>query len=93
LFKTSRDMPDSAVTIDYVCEKLILWGTPDKVADQLLAFREDVGDFGTLLYAGHDWADVELGRRSMVLMAEEVMPRVNAAIAASKRSAAELRQR
>ena len=42
--------------------------------------RDEVGDFGTLYYAGIDWADPELGRRSMQLMAEEVMPRVNAAI-------------
>ena len=89
LFKTSRDMPDSAVTIDYICDNLIIHGTPDKVADQILAFREEVGDFGTLLYPGHDWADVELGRRSMVLMAEKVMPSVNAAIKTSAKAAAE----
>ena len=35
--------------------------------------------FGTLLYAGKDWKDRELGRQSMILMAEKVMPRVNAA--------------
>jgi hypothetical protein len=28
-----------------------------------------------------DWVDPKLGKRSMQLMAEEVMPRVNAAIA------------
>jgi hypothetical protein len=50
------------------------------VADQLLAFHAEVGDFGTLLYAGHDWRDPVLARRSMVLMAEQVMPRVNAAL-------------
>jgi hypothetical protein len=36
-----------------------------------------VGRFGTLLYAGHDWADVGLARESMRLLAEEVLPRVN----------------
>lgn len=41
------------------------------------------GDFGTLLYAGIDWVDPRLARRSMELMAEEVMPAVNRAIAAS----------
>jgi hypothetical protein len=46
----------------------------------LLAFRETVGDFGTLLYAGHDWADARLARRSMQLMAEKVMPALNTAI-------------
>ena len=32
-------------------------------------------------YCGHDWADAALARRSMTLMAEEVMPRVNRALA------------
>ncbi len=89
LFKTSRDMPDSAVTIDYVCDNLIIYGTPDQVVDKILAFREQVGDFGTLLYPGHDWADITLGRRSMVLMAEKVMPAINAVIRASSKVAAE----
>jgi hypothetical protein len=44
-----------------------------------LAFQDEIGNFGTLLYAGKDWKDRELGRESMVLMAEKVMPRVNAA--------------
>ena len=50
------------------------------MVDQILAFREEVGDFGTLLYPCHDWLDPKLAKRSMTLMAEEVMPRVNAAI-------------
>jgi alkanesulfonate monooxygenase SsuD/methylene tetrahydromethanopterin reductase-like flavin-dependent oxidoreductase (luciferase family) len=83
LFKTHAEQPDDEVTLDYVCERLIIWGTPDKVADDLLAFREEVGDFGTLLYAGKDWADPALGRRSMILAAEQVMPRVNASIEAA----------
>ena len=87
LFKTHREQPDSEVTLDGVCKELIIYGTPNKVADELLAFREKTGDFGTLLYAGKDWTDVALGRRSMVLMAEKVMPKVNAAIGA--RQAAE----
>jgi hypothetical protein len=44
----------------------------------LLAFQDEVGKFGTLLYAGKDWKDPELGRQSMILMAEKVMPRINA---------------
>jgi alkanesulfonate monooxygenase SsuD/methylene tetrahydromethanopterin reductase-like flavin-dependent oxidoreductase (luciferase family) len=87
LFKKDRAAPDSSVTLDGMCDDLIIWGTPDKVADELLAFREQVGDFGTLLYAGHDWADKALGRRSMTLLAEQVMPRVNAAIGGARRAA------
>lgn len=87
LFKRDRSMSDDAVTLDDVCDRLIIHGTPDKVADQLLAFRDEVGDFGTLLYAGHDWADPALARRSKVLMAEQVMPRLNAAIGTARRAA------
>jgi alkanesulfonate monooxygenase SsuD/methylene tetrahydromethanopterin reductase-like flavin-dependent oxidoreductase (luciferase family) len=82
LFKTRRDQPDSEVTLDSICDQLIIYGSPDKVADEILKFREKVGDFGTLLYAGKDWSDPELGKRSMTLLAEKVMPKVNAAIKA-----------
>jgi hypothetical protein len=51
------------------------------VVDQILQLREQVGDFGELVYAGMDWVDPKLAKRSMQLMAEEIMPRVNAAIA------------
>jgi alkanesulfonate monooxygenase SsuD/methylene tetrahydromethanopterin reductase-like flavin-dependent oxidoreductase (luciferase family) len=80
LFKTDPEMPNEAITADYVTERLVLAGTVDSVVTQLLKFREQVGDFGTLLYACHDWMDPTLAKRSMQLMAEEVMPRVNAAI-------------
>jgi len=78
LFKKSRDMPDEAVTLDYICDELVVWGSPSKVADEILKFREEVGAFGTLLYAGKDWLDYELGRRSMILLAESVLPKINA---------------
>jgi alkanesulfonate monooxygenase SsuD/methylene tetrahydromethanopterin reductase-like flavin-dependent oxidoreductase (luciferase family) len=81
LFKTYRDQPDEELNIETIVEQLVIYGTPDKVAEQILAFREQVGDFGTLLYAGHDWMDKRLARRSMELMAGEVMPAVNKALA------------
>ena len=80
LFKHDQSMPDEAVTLDYVTDRLVIAGTVDSVVDQLLAFREFIGDFGTLVYAGHDWVDKALSRRSMELMANEVMPRLNEAI-------------
>jgi alkanesulfonate monooxygenase SsuD/methylene tetrahydromethanopterin reductase-like flavin-dependent oxidoreductase (luciferase family) len=73
-------MPDSEITIDYVTKRLVIAGTVDSVVDQILAFRELVGDFGQILYAGHDWMDPKLAKRSMELFATQVMPRVNAAI-------------
>ena len=79
-------MPDSELTPDYVTNRLVLAGTVNSVVDQILAFREHVGDFGNLVYACHDWMDPALGKRSMELFATEVMPRVNAAIGGDARS-------
>jgi alkanesulfonate monooxygenase SsuD/methylene tetrahydromethanopterin reductase-like flavin-dependent oxidoreductase (luciferase family) len=79
LFKPSKDTPEEQVTLDTVVDSLVIAGTPDKVADELLALRETTGDFGTLLYCGIDWADSKLARRSMELMAQKVMPAVNRA--------------
>ena len=81
LFKTDPAMPDSDITPDYVTRRLVLAGSVDSVVDQILAFHSQVGDFGQLLYACHDWMDPALGKRSMELFATEVMPRVNAALA------------
>ena len=87
LFKTRRDQPDDEVTLDGICDELIIYGTPEKVVDEVLAFRDKVGDFGTLLYAGKDWKDRDLGRRSMVLLAEKVLPKLNAAIGVTSAAA------
>lgn len=77
LFKGQRDMPDADVTHAYVMDSLVIHGTPAQVAERIVDLRRRVGAFGTLVYAGHDWADVALARRSMELMAQEVMPLVN----------------
>lgn len=82
IYKPDLSMPDEAVTVEFVLDTMVIAGGVDSVVDQILKFRETLGDFGTLLYCGHDWADAPLARRSMTLMAEQVMPRVNAAIGA-----------
>lgn len=80
VFKTHQAQDDREITDDYVIDKLVICGTVNKVVDQILALREEAGDFGELVYAAMDWADPALGKRSMELMATEVMPRVNKAI-------------
>ena len=79
LFKPDADMPDEAVTTDHMLDNLVIAGTVDDVVEQLLAFRETVGEFGMLLYCGMDWVDPALARESMELLAREVMPAVRAA--------------
>ena len=79
-FKHDPAVPDAALTDDYLTEQMLISGTVNEVVERLLAFRERIGAFGTLLYCGHDWADPGAMRRSMQLMAEDVMPRVNRAL-------------
>jgi alkanesulfonate monooxygenase SsuD/methylene tetrahydromethanopterin reductase-like flavin-dependent oxidoreductase (luciferase family) len=80
-FKLDPSDPDSILTEDYLMDHLVIKGTVNSVVDQILRLREEVGDFGELVYAGMDWVDPALAKRSMELMATEVMPRVNQAIA------------
>jgi alkanesulfonate monooxygenase SsuD/methylene tetrahydromethanopterin reductase-like flavin-dependent oxidoreductase (luciferase family) len=80
VWKDDPNQPDDAITEDHVVERLVICGTVNKVVDQILALRAEVGEFGELVYAGMDWFDEALTKRSMQLMAEQVMPRVNAAI-------------
>ena len=82
IFKTSETQDDSELTDDYMVGRLVLCGTVNNVVDQILKLREEIGDFGEIVYAGMDWVDAGLAKRSMELMANEVMPRVNKAIKA-----------
>jgi alkanesulfonate monooxygenase SsuD/methylene tetrahydromethanopterin reductase-like flavin-dependent oxidoreductase (luciferase family) len=90
IFKTHPEQADSELTEDYLLDRLVICGSVNKVVDQVLALREQVGDFGELVYAGMDWVDAPLARRSMELMATEVMPRVNAAIGSQPGARAKL---
>jgi alkanesulfonate monooxygenase SsuD/methylene tetrahydromethanopterin reductase-like flavin-dependent oxidoreductase (luciferase family) len=80
LFKLDQSEPDASINADTMTPKLVLAGTVNSVVEQILAFREKVGPFGTLYYPCHDWVDAKLAKRSMQLMAEQVMPKVNSAL-------------
>jgi alkanesulfonate monooxygenase SsuD/methylene tetrahydromethanopterin reductase-like flavin-dependent oxidoreductase (luciferase family) len=80
VMKAHKDQPDDEVTLDNVMDQLVIHGSVNSVVDQILALREKTGEFGEIVYAGMDWVDADLTKRSMQLMAEQVMPRVNAAI-------------
>lgn len=88
LFKGDPTMSDDAVTLEYVVDKLVTYGSPVEVIDKLHESREVTGPFNHLVYAGHDWADPALGRRSMELMAERVVPELRTTVAASERASA-----
>src|SRR5205809_3063265 len=77
IFKRHEDEDDSAVTLERLVDELVIAGSVAKVVDGILALREQAGEFGEIVYAGMDWVDPALARRSMELMATQVMPRVN----------------
>ena len=79
-FKRDPQMPDDAVTVEFLLDTLVIAGTVEQVVEGVLDLRRTTGPFGTLLYCGHDWAEPALARRSMELMATEVLPRVNRAL-------------
>jgi alkanesulfonate monooxygenase SsuD/methylene tetrahydromethanopterin reductase-like flavin-dependent oxidoreductase (luciferase family) len=80
VFKAYKEQPEEELTHDWVMDHCMIHGSVNKVVDAILALRAEIGDFGELVYAGMDWVEPALSKRSMQLMAEEVMPRVNAAI-------------
>jgi hypothetical protein len=50
---------------------------PDlEMPDEDVTVDDEISHFGTLLMAGHDWDRPALWRRSMALLATEVMPRL-----------------
>ena len=61
-------------------DNFTIYGSPETVTEKILALRDEIGHFGTLMLTAQDWTDRERMTRSMSLLAEEVMPRVNAAL-------------
>lgn len=80
--KADVGMPDEDVNLDYFVDECVIAGGVDQVVEEILAVHEAAGSFGTLVYAGKNWTDPALSRHSMELMAEEVIPAVNAALGA-----------
>ena len=70
-------MPDDEATVDVITEGSAIYGSPKTVLDKLVAFRDAVGPFGTLLMTGLDWSGPNAAweRDSMRLLAQEVMPK------------------
>ena len=76
LWKCRDNLPTSDLTLDYMIDNMWLVGDPESVASQIRELYERVGGFGTLLWVTHDWDDADRWRRSMRLLATEVMPRL-----------------
>ena len=79
-FVVNKDDDPDALTHDSLRDNFTLYGSPTTVAEKILALREEIGDFGTLAVTAQDWTDADAMKRSLRLIAEEVMPIVNSQI-------------
>jgi alkanesulfonate monooxygenase SsuD/methylene tetrahydromethanopterin reductase-like flavin-dependent oxidoreductase (luciferase family) len=87
--KPRPDMSDEEFTPDVLMEECAIYGSPKTVLDRLIAFRDRVGPFGTVLKMGVDWggASEAWEREAMTLLAQEVMPKFRQHVAAQPQAA------
>jgi alkanesulfonate monooxygenase SsuD/methylene tetrahydromethanopterin reductase-like flavin-dependent oxidoreductase (luciferase family) len=76
LYKGEREMPDEAVTPEYLVDNVWVVGSPDDVTEKLRQMYREVGGFGVLLAMGHEWEPEDKWVSSMTRLAREVMPRL-----------------
>jgi alkanesulfonate monooxygenase SsuD/methylene tetrahydromethanopterin reductase-like flavin-dependent oxidoreductase (luciferase family) len=76
IFKPRADMPDEELTVPKMLEMMVISGSPRRVLDGLVALVDEIGWFGTLLVTHKDWDNADLHRRSMRLIATQVMPQL-----------------
>ncbi|MBM3523730.1 MAG: LLM class flavin-dependent oxidoreductase, partial [Alphaproteobacteria bacterium] len=80
IMKPDASVPDDKLTAESAVADRVIYGTPKQVADQIIALRREVGPFGGVVTSQHDWDGKEFEKRSMRLLAEEVMPIVRRAV-------------
>jgi len=78
MLKVDPAMPDARVTLEYLCDNIWIVGSPETVAAKVAALDEAVGGFGTLLVIAHEWQPRAAWERSMALLKEQVLPRLEA---------------
>jgi alkanesulfonate monooxygenase SsuD/methylene tetrahydromethanopterin reductase-like flavin-dependent oxidoreductase (luciferase family) len=83
MIKPDPATADEALTVEQIKRSQVIAGSPRRVLDQLVALRDETGPFGTLLATGHDWDRPAMWKRSMELLASEVMPRLGRHAAAA----------
>ncbi len=75
LLKDDPAMPDEAIDLEYLCDRLWFVGAPETVARRIRRFEEKVGGFGNLTIVSYDARDEEEAwTRSLRLLTQEVLP-------------------
>jgi alkanesulfonate monooxygenase SsuD/methylene tetrahydromethanopterin reductase-like flavin-dependent oxidoreductase (luciferase family) len=77
LFKTKPDMPNSAVTPEFMCDNHWMCGSPETVAREIEKIHKLTGGFGVIVMLAMDYSEQpEAWRKSMELFGREVKPRI-----------------
>ncbi len=77
VLRPSKDTPDEAITRDNCLDWMVISGSAKTVLDRLVAFVDEVGGpFGGLLMTQKDWDIPALHKRTMELLATDVMPKL-----------------
>jgi alkanesulfonate monooxygenase SsuD/methylene tetrahydromethanopterin reductase-like flavin-dependent oxidoreductase (luciferase family) len=75
--KATPSMPDDEITLKFCLDTMVYSGSPKTVLDRLIDFVDQVGGpFGGILYTFKEWDRPDVHKKSMRLMAHEVMPRL-----------------
>jgi alkanesulfonate monooxygenase SsuD/methylene tetrahydromethanopterin reductase-like flavin-dependent oxidoreductase (luciferase family) len=77
--KHDPSLPDEAVDLEYLADRLWLVGSPQTVTDRIRDLQEQTGGFGYLLVVSYDAGEErQAWDRSLRLLMEEVLPRCQA---------------
>jgi hypothetical protein len=84
--KSDPGMTDEETTVEAIFEGCMIYGSPKTFLDRLVAFRDSVGPFGSLLMTGMDWSGPNRSwqRESMQLLAQDVMPKFRQHVTATQ---------
>ena len=75
LLKGDPEMPDEALTVEYLADHLWLIGSPDTVIDKIMALQEKTGGFGYLIVVSYDSKnELTQWECSLRLLVERVQP-------------------
>lgn len=69
MWKRNPEQSDAECNLNYFLDEVLIVGDPAEVSRRLLALRDRVGDFGTLVLVAHDWDDKGRWLRSLELFA------------------------
>src|SRR5437899_11987007 len=76
MIKVDPALPDSDVSLEYLLDNIWIVGDTDNVAGKLAELRDEVGGVVAVLVIAHEWRQQAAWERSMVLLREQVLPRL-----------------